>query len=321
MRANVPSNRRVTYFRRVLFVIKRPFSKPPTTCKEQVLLLQKRGMIIDDAETVCFFLRHINYYRLGAYWLPFEINTATHEFAKGTKFSTVLELYNFDRELRLLILDALEKIEISIRAAWTYHMSHYHGAHAHLNENLAVDNKRYQQNLEGVRKEVERADEIFIRHARNTYQEPLPAIWITSEVISLGLLSKLYGNLKPKPTRRAIAETYALDDRLLGSWLHHLTYIRNICAHHSRLWNREFVNIPMRPKNKPAKLASEFMPDSRKLYNTLVILLYCMDIIVPKHRWRFKLKALLENPAIPLHAMDFPVDWKMRLVWEEGFKE
>ena len=82
-------------------MIKRPLSKPPTTCKEQVSLLQKRGMIIDNIETACFFLQHINYYRPGAYWLPFEVNPVTHDFATGTNFSTVLALYNFDRELKL----------------------------------------------------------------------------------------------------------------------------------------------------------------------------------------------------------------------------
>jgi abortive infection bacteriophage resistance protein len=272
-------------------------------------------MVIDDIKTACFHLQHINYYRLGAYWLPFEINPVTHDFKAGTNFTTVLALYNFDRELRLLVIDALERIEISMRTQWTYYMAHNHGSHSHLDENLAFDAWRYKQNLDGMAKEVARADEVFIRHSRDTYKEALPAVWIVSEVISLGLLSKLYGNLKPRPTSRAIAEIYNLDKKVLASWLHHLTHIRNLCAHHSRLWNREFVNIPMQPKNKPSELAGEFIKGSRKLYNTLVILLYCMDIIAPQHRWRQRLKALLDNPTIPLAAMDFPADWKAHKIW------
>ena len=295
---------------------KRPFNKPATTPEEQVALLQKRGMVIDDISTACFHLQHINYYRLGAYWLPFEINPVTHDFKAGTNFTTVLALYNFDRELRLLVMDALERMEISIRTQWTHHMAHHHGAHSHLDQTLAVDSARYQQNLDGMSKEVRRADEVFIRHARNTYQETLPAIWVVSEVLSLGLLSKLYSNLKPMPTRSAIATTYRLDEKLLASWLHHLTHIRNLCAHHSRLWNREFINTPMRPRKKPATLAGEFMEKSRKLYNTLVILLYCMDTIAPHHRWRQKLIGLLDNQHVPLTAMDFPVDWKTRAIWQ-----
>ena len=143
----------------------------------------------------------------------------------------------------------------------------------------------------------------------------MPAIWKVSEVISFGLLSKLYSNLKPMPTRRGIAKTYFLDHKVFASWLHHLTYIRNLCAHHSRLWNREFTNTPKQPKNKPQILVSEFIHNSRKLYNTLVILLHCMDIIDSKHQWRAKLKILL-NGDIPLSVMDFPLDWQSRNIWQ-----
>lgn len=294
---------------------KRPFTKPATTHEEQVALLQKRGMTIHDIQNTYFCLKHIHYYRLSAYWLPFEINGSSHDFRPGTNFTTVLELYNFDRELRLLVLDALERIEISMRTQWTYHMAHRHGPHSHLDHTLAVDRKWYQQNLESVAKEVKRADEVFIRHLKSAYQEHLPPIWATSEVISLGMLSKLYTNLKPMSTRGAIAGVYDLDEELLGSWLHHLTHIRNICAHHSRLWNREFSNIPMRPKNKPSLLFGEFVQNSRKLYNTLIILLYCMDIVAPEHSWRQKLKILLQNQHVSLKSMGFPDNWKQCAIW------
>jgi len=291
------------------------FKKPATTPEEQIKLLQERGMVVDDEFVACWHLQHINYYRLGAYWLPFEKNPITHEFQLGANFATVLRLYNFDRELRLLLLEALERIEISIRTQWTSHIARNHGSHAYLEQNLAANVQLYEQNFENIKKDVDRSDEIFIRHSKSKYKEPLPAIWIVSEVISFGLLSKLYSNLKPMPTRRRIAETYLIDDKVLASWLHHLTYIRNLCAHHSRLWNREFTNIPKQPKNKPQILASEFIHNSRKLYNTLIILLHCMDIIDPKHQWRTKLKILL-NKDIPLSVMDFPLDWQSRNIWQ-----
>jgi abortive infection bacteriophage resistance protein len=293
------------------------FTKPPTTYEEQVVLLQKRGMIITDVKDAYFYLQHVNYYRLRAYWLPFEENKETHDFKSGTCFETVVTLYNFDRELRLLITESLERIEISMRTQWTYHMAHNHGVHSHLNKNLAVNEKRYQQNFKSMKKEVERADEVFIRHSIDRYKEPLPAIWAMSEIISLGILSKLYSNLKPMPTRCSIAKTYNLNEKILGSWLHHLTNIRNICAHHARLWNRDFTTIPMQPKHKPSKLVGEFVQKSRKLYNTLVILLHCMDVIAPGHSWRQKIKTLLNNPSIPLVAMDFPADWQTHAIWSD----
>jgi len=296
---------------------KLPFTKPATTHEEQVELLQSRGMSFSDKDKACFYLQHINYYRLGAYWLPFEVDPINHTFKVGTNFETVLELYNFDRSLRLLVMDAIERIEISVRTSWTYHIGHNHGSHAHLDKKLAFNKKRFGENIGTMEKEVKRADEVFVRHAEKKYKEQLPAIWIVSEVISLGLLSKLYANLKPMQTRSEIARAYNLDEKVLGSWLHHLTHVRNTCAHHSRLWNREFIATPNKPKNKPEGLAGEFKDNSRKLYNTLVILLHFMDVISPKHKWRSKMVNLLRTPNIPLKSMDFPDDWQNRKIWQE----
>ena len=86
--------------------MKRPFGKPATTHAQQVALLQQRGMVVDDPAAAESYLQHLNYYRLGAYWLPFEADHATHTFRPGTRFADVVNLYVVDRELRLLVLDA-----------------------------------------------------------------------------------------------------------------------------------------------------------------------------------------------------------------------
>jgi abortive infection bacteriophage resistance protein len=80
-----------------------PFLKPPTTFSQQVSLLQQRGMTVDNSAEAEFYLRHLNYYRLSAYWLPFEADHASHHFKSNTHFNDVLNLYVFDRELRLLL--------------------------------------------------------------------------------------------------------------------------------------------------------------------------------------------------------------------------
>ena len=294
----------------------RPFDKPSLSYTDQVNLLQQRGMIIEDTATAIFYLQHINYYRLSAYWLPFEADHVTHEFKRGTTFEAVLQLYIFDRELRLLVLDAIERIEVSIRAQWAHQMAQHHGPHAHLNKDLAADLTHWEQNIEGVKKEVERSDEIFIHHLRQTYSEPLPPIWAVCEVMSLGLLSKWYYNLRPMPTRRAIADVYSLDQKVLSSWLHHLSIVRNVCAHHSRLWDREITFAPKVPKNKPSILSGEFV-NSRKIYNSLVILLYWMDVIAPHHHWRKHLKELIAKHLVSFNSMGFPSDWASRRIWQE----
>lgn len=295
---------------------KRPYTKPAITFTEQVDLLRARGMVVDDQTEAEFYLRHLNYYRLGAYWLPFEEDHDSHLFKPGTHFKQVLNLYIFDRELRLLVLDALERLEVSVRTQWAYELGHRHGAHAHLEPAIAYRQDRWLTNLEALEKEVRRSDEVFIRHFTATYSEALPPVWAVCEVMSLGLLSRWYANIKPMSTRTAIASVYGLDQRVLESWLHHLTLVRNACAHHSRLWNREFAVAPMLPQ-RPSGLAAQFQAGSRKPYNSLLILLHCMDCIAPHHHWRRRLIGLIDQHAIPVAAMGFPADWKSKALWKE----
>lgn len=234
---------------------KRPFGKVATSHADQVILLQQRGMIVDNQAEAELYLQHLNYYRLSAYWLPFEADHATHTFRPGTRFTDVLNLYIFDRELRLLVLDAIERIEVSVRSQWAYQLAHLHGPHAHLNSALARKPHFWRSNIDQLTEEVDRSEEAFIKHLKSTYSDRLPPIWAACEVMSLGLLSRWYNNLKPMPTRRAIAATYRIDEKVLESWLRHLSLIRNTCAHHSRLWNREFTITPLLPRNKPSGLA------------------------------------------------------------------
>lgn len=152
----------------------RPFDKPATTYSEQLKILKARGMIFADEKKALFYLEHLNYYRLCAYWLPCETNHQNHSLKPQTTFDSVLDLYRFDRELRLLVLDAIERIEVSVRAHWAYAMAHESGPHAHLQEKLAVNQDHWKKNIEDLRKEVERADEVFIRHLRTNYSNELP---------------------------------------------------------------------------------------------------------------------------------------------------
>jgi len=300
--------------------VTRPFLKPATTYTQQVALLQSRGMEITDPALAEFILEHINYYRLCAYWLPFEQDHATHTFRPGTRFEDVLAIYIADRRLRLLFLDAIERIEVSVRCHWAYEMGHRHGPHAHLDPGLAKRLDFWQTNKEKLEAEVGRSDEAFILHIRNTYCEPLPPVWACAEVMSLGLLSSWYDNLKPSATRIAISNAYQVDESVLSSWLRHLTLVRNICAHHGRLWNRKFVLIPQLPRSKPAGLGLQFIPGSRKIYNTTVLTLHLLSLIVPKSQWKQRLLAEFTSGCLAPSGMDFPKDWQTRPIWRAGAK-
>lgn len=299
--------------------MKRPFDKPPISHAEQVGLLAARGMQIADIGQAEFYLKHLNYYRLAAYWLPFEADHETHRFREGTTFEAVLGLYVFDRELRLLMLDAIERVEVSIRAQWAHELARRHGPHAHLIASLAKRQWRWRADIEKLKAEVERSDEVFIRHHRENYSEELPPTWAVCEVMSLGVLSRVYSNLGPSETRSAISSAFALDERVLESWLHHLSYVRNVCAHHGRLWNRSLRILPMIPRTKPAKLKDQFVRESSSVHNTFVLLLHLMDVVAPNHHWRHRLVRLLAAHADLLPRMGVPQDWEERAIWKGPF--
>ncbi|HEX8255638.1 MAG TPA: Abi family protein, partial [Thermoanaerobaculia bacterium] len=215
--------------------MKQSFSKPALAWEQQVELLQQRGMLIEDPKQAEFYLTHLNYYRLVGYTLPFEADHATHRFAPGTTFADVLNLYIFDRELRPLVLDAIERVEVSARSRWAYEIAHRHGPHGFLDPKLAKKQHLFQRNLHSLQEEADRSDETFMQHFRDQYSETRPPSWAVCEVMTLGQLSKWFTNLRPMQTRGAIAAAFGVDERVLQSWLHHLTYVRNVCAHHSRL--------------------------------------------------------------------------------------
>lgn len=149
------------------------YDKSPKTIDEQIEILGSRGMIISDKDEARHYLSHLNYYRLCSYWLPFEENHSNHIFRDGTTFKAVLNLYIFDRELRLLILDAIEQVEISWRTQWAYEMSKSYGSHAYLDPNLAINSEHWKRNINDLKKEVERSQEIFIKHYQSKYDDPI----------------------------------------------------------------------------------------------------------------------------------------------------
>jgi abortive infection bacteriophage resistance protein len=296
---------------------KQKFKKPPLTYPQQLHLLKERGMSIEDDNKALALLSHLNYYRLTPYWIPFQKDPEQHIFYDNTSFNQIISLYEFDKKLRLLIFEAIEKIEVSVRAKWAYELAIRHGSHAHMKHQIARDFKRYCQDTDKINKAVEQAKdkEVFIQHYLNNYAETLPPIWVVSEVISFGLLSKLYTNLNDRDAKNAIAHAYGVDSAILESWLHVLTQVRNFSAHHARLWNREFKRTPMLIRSKPSILKNQFVNGSRKLYNVLVIILYLMDKIDVAHPIRDRFKTLLNGHPWYLPQMGFPLDWQEKTLW------
>ncbi|MFT5419916.1 MAG: abortive infection bacteriophage resistance protein [Candidatus Endobugula sp.] len=303
------------------------YNKPPKTFDEQLDLLISRGMQIADREKAIHSLSHINYYRLEAYWLPFETSRQPHQFFANTHIDTVINHYLFDRELRLLLLDAIERIEVSFRTQWAYHISHAYGSHGYLdnNKSLRKNERQLVKDTNELKAHINRSDEKFIAHFCHTYYDDLPPVWVSCEVMSLGLLSRFYSNLRAYRVRRAIAATYQLDEGFLEGFLEHLSYVRNVCAHHSRLWNRHLTKKMPLPKNKPTGLKENIYIDDEnktehKIYNTLVVIQHILSIICPDSHWAQQLESLIKKYPIDIKRMGFPVEWKTLPLWHKQWQ-
>lgn len=296
------------------------YAKLPLSIDDQLALLRRRGMVIEDAARARHALAHINYYRLRAYWLPFESRSDTagdHAFRPGTTFGTVLEYYAFDQRLKLLLLDAIERVEISLRTRWAHELAMRHGSHAFLDRRLFANADRHERCLRQLIEEVERSHETFIRHYRSTYREPaLPPIWAVCEVLTLGQLSQWFDNLRNRGDRQAVAREFGFDEVVLRAFAHHLAVVRNLCAHHSRVWNRKFT-IRMKLPRHPEEWAACFNPgEDHKLYNTLVMLVLLLRRVSPDSTWRMRLMDLVDAmPDGTTRTMGYPAAWRSYSIW------
>lgn len=298
------------------------YEKASLSFEDQLDKLIDRGLVVNNRSLALHYLAHLNYYRLGAYWLPFEESRSPHKFANGTTFEIVLNHYIFDREFRLHLLDGIERIEVSFRTQWAYHISQKYGPHGYIVENssLVYKNGRHRQSLEELKEAVKRSDDLFIAHHRNTYNEEFPPAWVACEIMSLGLLSRFYSNLRAYQVRRNISATYDFDESFFEGFLEHITYVRNVCAHHSRLWNRHLSKKMPLPRNKPQGLRENIYDDpsiqtEHKIYNTLVLIAYLIELVSPNSNWSGKLIKLLERYNIDVASMGFPSDWQEKPIW------
>lgn len=298
------------------------FTKPATSITDQLALLRRRGMVIADEAAARHYLQHISYYRLRAYWLTYEAPAVAgdHAFRPGTRFEDVLALYVFDRQLRLLVMDAIERVEVALRAGWAHHMAMTYGAHGYLDPAHHHSVANHAKGLDDLAKEIRRSNDAFVHHYRKKYTDPdLPPVWMAAEIISFGQLSMWIGNLKLRADRQAIAKPFGLDEKALISFAHHMSYVRNICAHHGRLWNKRFT-VTMAVPKFPAKLPVAMRgAHDRLLHNTLVMLDHLLGVVAPDSGWRGRLVALIDgSPQADTAAMGFPPDWRARAAWRVG---
>lgn len=288
------------------------YTKPFLSINQQIKLLQDRGLIIDDIPTAKHNLQHISYYRLSAYMLPFK-KDGEDIFKDGTTFESIIDVYFFDKKLRMLTFDAIEKIEVSLRAVMTYVMSDKHGANWFEKECLFENKNSYLKIIETIKSNTIEAKQkdVFVKHYFEKYDTPeIPPSWLTLETLSFGSISFIFKSLK-KHERRRFEQYVKHDGEILKSWFHALTYTRNISAHHSRLWNREFMISTKVDKAINEKLNGNFKKNRRKFYAQAFVIYSLLKTIAPNNHWCKNLYDLFQkHPNINIEEMGFTKDFK-----------
>lgn len=294
------------------------YSKKAISIVEQIDRLRQRGLIIKDTQFAKSILSNISYYRLRAYTYPFQDNTkAEHPFTTKISLEQIIRLYNFDEQLRLILFFATETIEISLRTQTIHTFSMKYGGHWQLNPKLYKDHSRFEENIESLKKEINRSREVFIKHYKDKYNKPtLPPSWMSLEVASMGLLSKTFRNLKMGDEKKAILSYYGLPKiDILENWMHSFSTLRNICAHHGRVWNRRLQPISI-PK-KPTHPYAQNIPYENKVYAYIVSIIYLLDIINPQNNFRENLISIIKEYKDEqiLKDMGFATNWRREPIW------
>lgn len=311
------------------------YNKPPLQVDELVERLSARGLHIPDPGRAERYLQHIGYYRLSPYTIPFQQVESEHLFSEGTQFDDVLDLYVFDRALRLLVMDALERVEVAVRAALTDHMSNtYNDPHWYLNSKYFRHRVRHAGLIRIVRAtcddrlrgspdsgEDSLVHKSALEHYLTTYATPeLPPSWLMVETLTIGQLSGAYRNLAERSDRTAIAKSIKLTEPILKSWMTTYVRVRNICAHHGRLWNVGLGVYPAIPTSKTISWLQgpNALPErsQKRLYPVLVSLQSVLDAVSPHSSWASRLHQLLSTrPAMNLAGAGIPSDWASDEFW------
>ena len=292
------------------------FTKTPKTFLDQIALLKSRGLKIEDDGRALHHLSNISYYRLSAYLLSFQkFNDPTHTYMPWASFNRVMRLYVYDRELRGVLLDAIERIEVALRCRIVYEYCHLHGINWYENSSLFL--RQHSKFMSLVNAELRGSKEKFIQHYFTKYTNPInPPAWMAMEVLSFGQLSTMFKNLKTGPAKKAVASYFGISHVILESWMEHLVYIRNLCAHHSRVWNRIMTVTATVPNTTTYQWISNPPSKPDKIYTTACILAYLLERVTLKATFYGKMKTLVNRfPEIDMNASGFPKNWDNDPFW------
>lgn len=293
-----------------LFMAKISYEKTSLSVEEQIQLLKKRNLAFDNEEQGLRTLQNVSLFRMKGYLHTLQSDKVNHLYKDGATFEQALELYRFDSDLRRLVFSSIEQIEVSVRTRLSERMTNATNHFWYIEPSNFKDTCTHAELLKSIYRELHRSDDEQIVKFFNSYTNQWPPSWMAMEICSFGTLSLLYKHLNAGICKRDIANYYGLRDTVFESWIHSLVYVRNICGHHSRLWNRNMRIQPMIPKKCSYPFVTQQVR-TNKIYYIFCIVKYLLNVINPQNNLTTQINSLfVDYPDISKSAMNFPLHWE-----------
>lgn len=277
--------------------------KPAKTIDQQISILEKRGVIIEDREKASNILLSVNYYNMSGYLHEFKNESGTYD---NISFDMVYDIYQCDKKLKSILLYVIEDVEHNVKTKLAYSMALESGPLGYLNPEYFTSKSEHDYMLDLLQKNIDRNKKIpFVIHHISNYDGLFP-IWVAIELFTLGMTWNCYKNLKTK-TRKEVAKYFNTGVNQLESWIECVSYIRNLSAHNMRLYN---FNMQKSPKHCNRNF-KDFQP-SYKIYDIIYIMKFLFS---KKDEWNNYVLLTIESifeqysNVISLEGYGFRDDW------------
>ncbi|MDR0213246.1 MAG: Abi family protein [Comamonas sp.] len=292
------------------------FSKRASSPNDLLTKLQGQGLTVADQQKALYYLQYVGGYRLKGYWYHL-VDPSTNRFPAGYDFDSIAARCEFDRELRSATIEAIDRLEVAIRSTIANYLSLSHGAHWFLDSRIFKPTTDWGlgQLLQKVESEVKRdkSKKRFVTHYFDNHDDPyLPPSWSISECVSFGLWSRTYEILRDPNDKKAISMKFAIDQPgVFKSWIHALTVLRNVVAHHGQLLKSK---LGVAPSNYTSKGIT--FVNNKHFFAVATVIQYMLAQTNLPHRWKDDLRVIFAKyPSVNIVEIGFPQDWETASGW------
>jgi abortive infection bacteriophage resistance protein len=297
------------------------FKQPPLNIDEQVELLRKKGLIIEDEDYAKNWLSHVSYFRLKNYTYTFKDDYQGENvgnFLTNTTFEQVINLYLFDKKLKSILFEMLEIVEVAIKTKISNTMSYKFGSHWYLDRKYFRPEFDHDEFMQDLKDKCNESKENYITTYKRVYTDPeTPPSWMIMELLTFGTISRIFEQLYARDEKLSICQEFSLPENILISWFHCFSFIRNRCAHHARIVYQRVRTQPIMPSRRK----HQFLTETDLVYpDSIYCVLCCLQQIIRKINlsatFEIPIIALMDNsPEINISALGFTPNWKEEAIW------